>query len=56
MNGLKLSSCMGDHRDAFCRAVADYLGDEPPVPLKHRRHLSKQKSNAYYFIRPQPFD
>ena len=56
MNSLKLSSCMGDHTDAFCRAVADYLGDELPVPVKRPRHLSRRKRNAYYFIRPQPFD
>lgn len=35
MNGLKLSSCMGDNADAFCRAAAACLGAELSLPVDY---------------------
>jgi phosphonate transport system substrate-binding protein len=48
MNSLKLSSCMGDHTDAFCRAVADHLGDELSLPVEYVNDIPWQERERLF--------
>jgi phosphonate transport system substrate-binding protein len=48
MNSLKLSSCMGDHTDAFCRAVADHLGDELSITVEYVNDIPWQERERLF--------
>jgi phosphonate transport system substrate-binding protein len=43
MNSLKLSSCMGDHTDSFCRAVTACVGTELSIPTEYVNNISWQE-------------
>ena len=43
MNRLKLSSCMGDHADSFCRAITACVGTELSIPTEYVNNISWQE-------------